>query len=584
MSLQHAVNLSSLRIIREELDATLQRGSGEFEAYLADPGNPVALSQCRQDIAQIGGTLRLIQFPGAALLADEMAASVSMLMEAVAAGQAAAHEATLSALSHAFVALPRYLDFVVQQRSELPILVLPWVNELRAARREPFVPEYHFETWRAPALGELNWPRKPMVEGSVKRLRTMFQTGLVAAINTSHRAGGQGIGATGALMARAALRLSELFPATAGGGILPLLAAVTDALAQGQLRLNLNRRRSLARAEQLLGRLVRQGASALDEVALEPLRSELLFMLALVPAAAPSLLSQSLGSQVGRAFGLTPLQPDDAALSVQYELMRGPGGDTIDSVVGALRDELHTAKETLEIGAQNQGLLDTDLLPLHQTLTRIADTLKVLNLNAPALVLSQQLPAVDRWRGRSGQVPLEEFQQLAEALLFVESCLSALARHQLDPSDLLAFDTARRDDIIAASHLAEAKAIVIQEAQGSISMTKRAIVAYVESGFDRTHIANVTTTLHTVRGGLAALGYGRAAAVVRGCAAFVEQHQNERRQASPETQQSLETLADALVSLEYYLVELEAGDQADKTLALAEESLAALGFAAATGS
>lgn len=567
MSLEHAVNLNSLRMIREELDATLQRASGEFEAYLADPGNRDAINQCRQDMVQVGGTLRLIEFAGAALLADEMAAAVALLEE-----QDTPSESLLAALSHAFVALPRYLDFVAGQQTALPILVLPWVNELRAARRAPFAPEYHFENWQPPQLGALEWPGNGIESGAdvVKRLRAMFQTGLLAAIK------GQPLERSAGLMVRAAQRLAGLYPLEAGGAILAALAAVSECLEQGGLQLNLNRKRSLATAEQLLGRLQRHGEGALNGEGVDLLLQELLFMLAL------SAYRDGLAGRVIAAYQLPAMTPDDIALAVERDALQGPGGDTIDSVVSALRDELRSVKDTLEIAAQNRGLLDDDIGPLRQTLTRIADTLKVINLNAPASILREQLATTESWLGRGGQVELEEFQAMADALLFIESCLSALARHQLSAGELAQLNDADRDRIIAESHLAEAEAIVVQEAQAGISMAKRAITAYVDSNFDRIHIANVATTLNTVRGGLSALGYGRASAVVRSCVAFVDDHINQRQQNAAQSHQLLETLADALISLEYYLGELEANGSADdKILDVAEESLAALGFAVA---
>lgn len=584
MSLEHAMNLGSLRVVREELDNTLQRASGEFEVCLVDPTSLTALRQCHQDLVQVRGALRLIELSGAALLTEEMIRCLEALTEQGTAGEEgsvapAMQTALLAALSNAFVVLPRYLDFVARQQSELPILVLPWLNQLRAVRREAFVPEYHFENWQPPALVQpLDWPQRPPSAEAVKRLRNMFQAGLVAAIKASQRSGAQRNDAGAELMARAAQRLSERFPPEAGGGVLPLLAGVTASLAEGGLVLNLNRKRTLAGAEQLLGRLQRQGIAALSEEAVAPLRHALLFMLALAPDSgrSPSSPAQSMCVQLRQAFGLVPQTPDDVALNAHREAMQG-SGDAIDSVIAVLREELGVLKGTLEIGAQNQGLLDDDLTRLRSDLERFADTLQVLNLQVPADGVRQHLAAVDRWRGRSGQVSLEEFQVLADAMLFAESCLSALARHALDPRELQALAAPQRDRIIAESHLAEAQALVLREAQSGIQLAKRAITAYVEAGLDRTHIANVASTLRTVCGGLAILRYERAAAVVASCAAFVAHHQSERHDASSQIQKLLETLADALISMDYYLGELEAsGQSSDHVLSLAEDSLAVL--------
>jgi hypothetical protein len=137
-----------------------------------------------------------------------------------------------------------------------------------------------------------------------------------------------------------------------------------------------------------------------------------------------------------------------------------------------------------------------------------------------------------------------------------------------------------RQQIVADSQLAEASKIVIDELQAGISLCKRAITSYVESNFDPIHIANVATTLNSVRGGAQMLNHLRASNILKSCVAFVEAHSRDKQQSGPQRHQLLETLADALISLEYYFTELAARRTPDeKILAVAEESLAALGYA-----
>jgi chemotaxis protein histidine kinase CheA len=139
-----------------------------------------------------------------------------------------------------------------------------------------------------------------------------------------------------------------------------------------------------------------------------------------------------------------------------------------------------------------------------------------------------------------------------------------------------------RKKVIARSQLAEAEEMVLEEAQSGIALAKRAITSYVDSNFDSAHISNVAVTLNTVRGGLNILGYKRASAVLKSCIAFIEDHIKDS-DAGGQRHQLLETLADALISLEYYLMELEVDPEADeKILEVAEESLDALGFAVET--
>jgi hypothetical protein len=63
----------------------------------------------------------------------------------------------------------------------------------------------------------------------------------------------------------------------------------------------------------------------------------------------------------------------------------------------------------------------------------------------------------------------------------------------------------------------------------------------------------------------------------------VEASTRDKQYSGPQRHQLLETLADALISLEYYFSEIAAGRTPDeKILGVAEESLAALGFAVNT--
>lgn len=565
------INLNSLALVREELEATIQRAAGEFEAYLLDPNNTDALQNCQGDIAQVGGTLRLIQFSGAALLADEMAAAANDAGSA----EGPAAEALAGTLSHAFFALPRYIEFVATRHFAQPLLILPFVNELRVARRQPLVPEFHFE--RRP-LPQSPSAALPVAEGASRealaRLRQMFQVGLLAILKQQNEATNL------QLLARASARFALQTPAGSGGGIWHLAAAATAALAAGGLTLNINRRRTLGAVERLMARYIKGGEAALTETAADQqLRRELVFMLAL------SAHREGIVQTVIAAFGIPTLAPNDRELGAQREAMRGPGIEAIDSVVKVLKEELRGAKDILEIGAQNQGIAADDLAPLQDTLSRVADTLRMVNLRAPGEMLRAQLAVVKGWAQTApGGVPVEQFLGVADALLFIESSLSSLYRNELTAADLEQVSDAMRRQIVADSQLAEASRIVIDEAQAGIALAKRAITAYVESNFDLIHITNVAVTLNGVRGGLQILEHRRAAVILKNCAVFIDGYIHDKQHNSPQRHQLLETLADALISMEYYLTELAAGRKPDaKILIVAEESLTALGFTASGG-
>jgi len=562
-----AVNLNSLALVREELDATMQRAAGEFEAFLLDSSNREAAENCTTDMTQIAGTLRLIQFTAAALLAEEMAAALRDI--ATATGPSA--EALAGALSHAFFVLPRYIEFVITRQFLEPILIIPYVNELRVARRQPLMPEYQFERRElgVQSLQPLPAAEQLFDQRSLERLRQMYQVGLLAILRQQNPL------LNLQLIARASARFARQTDPASSAGIWYLAAAVAECLARGGLTLNLNRRRTLGIIERLMARYLKGGETALASAIDPAFRRELVFLLALSAHREGGLAGVAIN-----AFAIPHLQPDDKVLTEQAEAMRGPGLEAIESVVKVLKEELRSAKDILEIAAQNQSISADDAGPLFETLNRVADTLRMVNLKAPSNILHEQLQQVQTWAGQKNGVPAEQFLALADALLFIESSLSALYRNELRSSDLEQVTDAMRKQIVADSQLAEAARIVIDELQAGIALCKRAITSYVESNFDPVHIANVAVTLNSVRGGAQILNHVRAANILKSSAAFVDTHGKDKQHSGPQRHQLLETLADALIGLEYYFTELAARRVPDeKILAVAEESLAALGYA-----
>ena len=212
--------------------------------------------------------------------------------------------------------------------------------------------------------------------------------------------------------------------------------------------------------------------------------------------------------------------------------------------------------------------------PLLATLQRVKDTLSLLSLGGPSALLSEQLQQIQQWKERSDDLSSRDFMEVADALLYVESSLSALRHREVSPQDLEQASVLARKKIIASSHLAEAQRLVIHEAQAGIAMAKRAITSYVDSNFDSAHIANVAVTLRSVWGGLYVINLHRAAAVLQSSIAFIQSHVKGDGQAGAQRHQLLETLADAMISLEYYLSEYEtSGESNEDILVVAEEGL-----------
>jgi hypothetical protein len=247
-------------------------------------------------------------------------------------------------------------------------------------------------------------------------------------------------------------------------------------------------------------------------------------------------------------------------------------------MAAVLKDELRSTKEILENASQmgEDGIADYD--ELIQTLNKVADILSVVGLVSASNTLKEELVKIESWKASNVPTDPKELIEVADALLYVESTISGLEKLNLSDEELNMANSLARREVIASTQLAEAELLVIQEAESGLALVKRALNSYSESNYDNAHIQNVASTLNTVRGGLIVLNLGRAAAVVAGCVQFVEQKLLEGNHAVA-MQQLLETFADAIIGLEYYLDSLKTDiDSDDSVLTIAENSLEALGF------
>jgi len=552
-------------MVRAEVEDGIAQSATEFEAYLADRSKGEHLVASIDKIAQIGGTFRLLEFPGAALLADEMA----LLLRVIAAGAGKNTEAMLKALTQAYFVLPRYIEYIAIERQALPILIIPYANEMRVSRRADLLPEHHFFVTDIALDGVLPTVGKscqlPLLLAGAKRLSHMFQTGLVGLMREPNNA------LHYQYSLRALNRIVSLLGDHPEASLLRVAAPVLAALAEGKLELTLNRKRTLASIEKILRVIASKGEAGLAVMHSDAVLRSLLFMLML------SSYDSDDAQIVKKAYSLPQLTTSDDDIVAQRALMHGPNQDTMETVVRALSDELRGAKDLLELCAQQQAISEAQSLQLREVINTVADTLSILNLSGPRAVLLEQLPVLEPTVDDG--VEFTDLQLLADALIYVESALSSLDRRQTTVTQLNAADASQRSKIVADGYLAQAQRCVLDEAKGGISSVKQAISSYLDADFDSVHIASVAATLNTVRGGLQMLKYQRAAAILKSCAAFVDSHIKQSK-AQDQHHQLLETLADTLISLEYYLDELEFSHRAnDKVLDVAEEGLAALGFA-----
>ncbi|MBA0449844.1 Hpt domain-containing protein [Stenotrophomonas maltophilia] len=131
-SLRDAMSHAALGWVKPELDETLRQVRNEVEYYAEDPTDASRMRICAGYLHQVQGTLRMVELYAPAMVAEEL----EQLAHAIGAGGVADRDEACATLMRGSVLLPDYLERLQNGHRDIPIVLMPLLNEIRAARGE----------------------------------------------------------------------------------------------------------------------------------------------------------------------------------------------------------------------------------------------------------------------------------------------------------------------------------------------------------------------------------------------------------------------------------------------------------------
>lgn len=544
--------------VKGEIAETLKQARSALDAYVEE-GSSEAIGQCLECIHQVHGSLLMVEFYGAALFAEEM----EQLALALQGARVSQRDEGIRLLQQGLGQLPLYLDRVHSARRDLPLVVLPLLNDLRSVRGESLLSEtslFSPQLLIIPPLPEEALAQRTPEDfpGLLRQWRQMLQQALVGLLREDH--GPSNLED----MARVFARLEALCH---GAPLLPLWQ-VTSALVEGMLIgvvANSPALRSLLKAcDKELKRLLIQGINGINTPAPDELLKSLLFYVAKVTRPTPRM--QSLKER----YGLDEALPDSAVVDAERARLAGPDRDAMGSVLGALCEELVRVKERLDLFVRSDRQHASDLEALLAPLRQIADTLAVLGFGQPRKVIIDQLAVVLGLAQGQREPNDAVLMDVAGALLYVEATLAGMVG-TVEPER-------REESRLPTTDLTQIHHLVIRESCQCLTQAKELVIDCIEAHWDRQRLESLPELLTQVRGALAMIPLPRAASLMRGCNDYVNEQLMVSEAAPSEAQ--LEHFADVLTSLEYYLERMLQDHDApgERVLEVAAEGLAALGY------
>ncbi len=549
----------ALEWVKGEIAETLKQAHQAIEAVLDDPQAFPGLDECLDYIHQVHGSLQMVEFYGAALLAEEM----EHLVEALQHERVSHRDEALHLLLQALGQLPIYLDRVQSARRDLPLVVLPLINDLRSARGESLLSETSLFSPQLPELPPLSAEALALLEppelpNVLRKLRQTLQMALVGLLREQDDQTHLGY------LAKVFTRLEALSGDTPLSPLWQVASALVEGMREGVIANSPALRSLFKDADKELKRLLDQGMAGLNQPPPPELLKSLLFYIAKAEHPTGQMLTMK------DRYSLDDALPDSAMVDEERARLAGPDRDAMRSVLAALCEELVRVKERLDLFVRSDRQHTSDLESLLAPLRQIADTLAVLGFGQPRKVIIDQLAVVLSLAQGQREPNDAILMDVAGALLYVEATLAGMVG-TVEPES-------PEDARLPTTDLTQIHQIVIKEARICLQQAKDMIVDYIDADWDRQHLQPLPALLTQVRGALAMIPLNRAASLVEACNGFIRDH----LLLDPHEPgwEQLDHLADVISSLEYYLERLSDDPQApgEQLLDVAQKSLASLGF------
>lgn len=546
--------------------STIEEASTYLETFISERDNTKVLEDCVNSLQQIRGSLDIIQLHGACELAGEILNSASQIV----AQNTTQLDKKLAALTKGFFVLTCYFEYTQQHEVGMPILLVPYINDIRLINNQTLMPESYFETidtsYRSVSANTAVNVSPEETKVIIRRFRHMYQQGLLGLIKNDRTQ--QSL----KLLNYVVAKVYKLSQGSNSETLWWLASYSINAFIEAGIELTATRRRSFVQLDKLLKTLEATATESFSVAPSEELIKEFAFYIAISGLETPQY------EQIKTRLKLKTIPYTDTILMQEAVSLTGPSANTVQSVAAVLRVELNICKENIESLQPSEEGTDGQYKDTIERIQNIKDILDVVGLTSPAKVLNESLTHLQSAHQQQNAMSDDDNTIMADAFLYIESVLNSLESNNFSGDKLEELNKLTQVEMVSNNHLLNAQSVVIEQVQHGLVAIKTTLTAFSDSGFDKRHLDEISDRLGEVRGGMTVLSLPRAASIVGACSDFI----NETLKSTHETaalSPMLETFADALICLEYYLDCMTVDKNiSTNTLVIAEESLAILGY------
>ena len=522
---------ATLRWVKEGLNETIHQARQGLEAFAEAGYQGESLREFNARIHQVLGTLRMVQAYGAGMLAEEM----EHTGQAILVGRVKPDERLMESLMLGLVQLPNYLTRLEMGEPDVPLVLLPIINDLRAARNAP--PASNIASY-APNLDRLI-ESEPVIPGSgnpglpemISQLRNKYHKGLLLWYRDENSD----------LGLHEVLEVVQQINASAGTArtqrLMEAAEALVTVLIEGEFTASEEVKRLFSRVDRVFKQVIDEGEEATARDFPRELLKYLLYFISRSISHNPVVVGVKKSADLANSF------PNEIPATAD-ENREGADKHIIDAVKDVLLEDLVRVKEDLDLYIRGDHEDVHRLEGLNEILGRVGDTLGMVgrgSLRQKLQVCGEKLKVVmDNPIGLAD----DDLMAIATDLVAVESAIKVLTGKEVET------DSTDEGELLAEAAVAQNTEVVIREAFSELSTIKEDVEAYVADDQGARSLSSALANLRKLTSVFEVAGLSAASGLMRDIEPYLVEIDNGQLELSGVQH---DALIDVFAGLDYYL-------------------------------
>ena len=563
-----ALEQRAITATKVEVDWLISEASNSIQAYIEDSANLTQLKRSIDQLKQASSTLQIMQIHGGVLLVDEVVKVIQNLID----GKAERVEEAQDVVSRSIIRLSEYLSHVEAGYKDVPLVLMPLLNDLRASRDEALLSE---NVLFFPNVDGVIPPQAVMQSSEsadsawLRVIRTNFQKTLLACVS------GGDVPTAAAQICKLSIRLQRTSESDVCQKLWWLGSALAQSVAIGALPFNASIASLFNSLDKQIKLLIELGEADFSKRIDENIIKNILYYVA---------ISDNRGrivNQVKEAYKLNEQIPQQNDMAEIRKQISAPSSEVLITVSKALLEDVASAKDCIELfihsSLEDQSYVDR----LYLGLQRVSDTLSMIGIEEYKSKAEHQIREVELLK--SGEQADAEIVLLgvSEVILEIETCINNFIEYRInfqETSDDYQAENARFVDNKYDNEHKAAFSVTVSEVLLRIEQTKEMLTDIIHIAFDEDKTNHCAQNIREIRGVISVIDLTSPLELIDGIGEYISS--DRFKQDVNEHGETLKDLADCIVGLQCYFEQLESRvPYADQILEHCELALARISTA-----